>query len=416
MRNFKSKLKQFAANTGGNIGIMLALSAIPMIAGVGAALDFGHYLNVNTELAAALDAASLAGATASGTDAQKIKIANDVFDQNFKTVSGGLKATTAFTINNGVFNGEVTAPMPMMLMGLMGVPSLDAVARNQVGLPAAKKAEVALVLDYSGSMGDVAGSQVKYKAMGKAATKLIDDLTVNNPSKVKFSLVPFSQHVYVSLPAQYVKGGGSGTWTSCTQDRLYPYNLSDAAPNAADDTTKWGQPNVVHPWKSSCADYASKSLVVRPLTNDFSGLKTQIAAMTPYQNTHIPLGVEFGYQTLSPNGAFTGAAQYSDKTTSKFLVLLTDGTQTEPAWGPSGMRTVVQGDTNLENLCSNVKASGITVVTIAYDLSDSTQRQRLQNCASDPATDFFVANTDADVAKAFQAITNAVQQTVYLSK
>ena len=119
---------------------------------------------------------------------------------------------------------------------------------------------------------------------------------------------------------------------------------------------------------------------------------------------------------LSPTGAFSGAAPYSDKQTKKFMVLLTDGMQTEPAFGPGGSRTVANGDTNLEQLCSNIKANGITIVTIAYDLSDSTQQKRLKNCASDPAKDFFVANSGADVSAAFDAITQQVNQVVYLSK
>ena len=98
------------------------------------------------------------------------------------------------------------------------------------------------------------------------------------------------------------------------------------------------------------------------------------------------------------------------------MVLLTDGTQTEPAFGPGGSRTVSQGDTNLELLCSNIKANGITIITIAYDLDDGSQQQRLKNCASDPAKDFFVANSGADVSAAFDAITTEVNQVVYLSK
>lgn len=419
MVKFLDQAKGFAGNARGNVAVLFALSAIPVFAAVGAGVDFSRYVAIETQLNAALDAASLAAATApaASSDVQRQDIAKKAFDAN---MAGGaatdLSTTSSFTIKNGVVTGEAHADMATMLLNIVGLTNFDVVARNEVALPSAKKAEVAFVLDYSGSMADPAGGQIKYQAMGQAATKLIHTLSTQAPGKVKYALVPFSQAVYVTLPSGYVKGASGTSWTGCTQDRQYPYNLTDTAPDVGNDASKWGQPMVAHPWKSSCSDYANQHLVVRPLTTDYAGLKAQIASMTPYQNTHIALGAEFGYQILSPNGAFTGATAYGDKTTSKFMVILTDGMQTEPAFGPGGSRTVAQGDSNLESICANAKASGITIVTLAYDLYDTSQRKRLQNCASDPIADFFVVNSGKDVAAAFEAITAAINQTVYLSK
>jgi Flp pilus assembly protein TadG len=417
MKKLSTAWKNYAKSTKGNVALMLALASVPVFAAAGAALDFGRYVAVESELSAALDSASLAAAAASGkTDAERQAIAVNAFNAN---IQGGaatdLTTKASFTIQNGTVTGEAHANMTTALMNIVGVNNMDVVARNAVGVPDSGKAEIAFVLDYSGSMADQAGGQVKYIAMGQAANKLIDSVS-KDPTKVKIGLVPFSQHVYGTLQSQYVKGASGSTWTGCTQDQMYPYNLSGDAPNPGIDASKWGQPMVAHPWKWSCADYASHNLIMRPLTNDFAGLKAQISASTPYQNTHIALGAEFGYQMLSPTGAFSGAAAYSDKQTKKFMVLLTDGMQTEPAFGPGGSRTVSQGDTNLELLCSNIKANGITIITIAYDLNDGSQQQRLKNCASDPAKDFFVANSGADVSAAFDAITQEVNQVVYLSK
>jgi hypothetical protein len=52
--------------------------------------------------------------------------------------------------------------------------------------------------------------------------------------------------------------------------------------------------------------------------------------------------------------------------------------QTEPAFGSGSTRTVAQGEANLEALCTNVKAKGITVITIAYDLDDNATTKRLK--------------------------------------
>ena len=84
---------------------------------------------------------------------------------------------------------------------------------------------------------------------------------------------------------------------------------------------------------------------------------------------------------------------YDDEETQKFMVVLTDGAQTEPAFGPGSTRTVAQGESNLEALCTNAKAKGITMITIAYDLDDNATANRLKNCATDPDKNFFVATT-----------------------
>ena len=55
---------------------------------------------------------------------------------------------------------------------------------------------------------------------------------------------------------------------------------------------------------SGCSGYVSNNLVMKPLTNDFAGLKSRLDMMTPYAWTHIALGVEFGFHMLSDNAPF----------------------------------------------------------------------------------------------------------------
>jgi hypothetical protein len=252
--------------------------------------------------------------------------------------------------------------------------------------------------------------------MRNAAKDLISDLEAANPEKVKFGLVPFSHHVYGTLPNSYILGAtGSGNWTGCTQDRKYPYNLTDATPTSA-NASKWGQAQAPVHISSGCSGYVSNNLVMKPLTNDFSGLKSQLDIMTPYAWTHIAVGVEFGFHMLSENDTLGDAADYDDDETMKFMVVLTDGAQTEPAFGSGSTRTVAQGESNLEALCTNAKAKGITVITIAYDLDDNATTQRLKNCATNPNTNFFVATDAAAVASAFTNIKTIITAEVFISK
>jgi hypothetical protein len=138
--------------------------------------------------------------------------------------------------------------------------------------------------------------------------------------------------------------------------------------------------------------------------------------MQPYAWTHIALGFEFGWHLLAPDAPFGGTAAYDDDKTMKVLVLLTDGRQTEPAFGPGTTRNVAQGEDNLASLCANAKDKGVTVITVAFDLKDAATRNRLRNCASDPDKYFFIAEDDAELASAFDQIRAALKTAIYISK
>ena len=413
-----TKFKRFSANTKGTIAVTYALSLVPILAAAGAAIDFARYSSMQTQMQGALDASTLAAAAAKDkTAAQRIQIGKDSFASNMATgFASNYTSTIVFTVNDTTVQATATAKLPTTILAAAGINEFDVNTNSDVKIPEIKKAEIALVLDYSGSMGDVAGSEVKYVAMRQAAIKLIDDITKDNADKVKFALVPFSHNVYTTLPKSNVLGQtGGGNWTGCTQDRKYPYNLTDATPTSTAGA-KWGQADAPDHAAWGCNGYIARDLKIRALTNNFTAVKSQLNTMYPYAYTHVALGVEFGYHVLSPNAPYSEAVSYTDTGTVKYMVVLTDGAQTEPAFGPGTTRTVAQGNSNLEALCTNAKASGITMITVAFDLDDNSQTQRLKNCSTNSATDFYAANTSSDVAMAFQTITNAITATAFLSK
>jgi Flp pilus assembly protein TadG len=401
-----SKLQRFVKNFGscqkGSIAVMYAISAIPIFVAAGSAIDYMRYLANVTELQAALDSAALAEAT---------------FVRNLEGGDlAGAAIVRSFDIQDDTVIAAADMEMATSLMQFASIKAMKLSVGAEVAVPGNKNAEIALVLDYSGSMNDSIAGGVKYVAMREAAKNLISDLQAANPDKVTFALVPFSHHVYGTFDKSYILGqSGSGTWIGCTQDRKYPYNLTDATPTA-DNNTKWGHPQAPVHISSGCGAYPSQHLIMKPLTNDFSGLQSQLDIMTPYAWTNISLGVEFGFHMLSENAPFEEGVSYDDEETQKFMVVLTDGAQTEPAFGPGSTRTVAQGEANLETLCTNAKAKGITMITIAYDLDDNATTTRLKNCASDPVKNFFVATNAAAVAGAFESIKTLITAQVFVSK
>ena len=411
---------RFRRDMAGSVGLMFALAAVPVFLAAGVAVDYARAAQVKARVQAAVDAGALAAsASRSLSESARKELALNTFEQNFGVESmAELGVAPSVDIVNGNVSMSASFDYPTSFMRIAGIDSMDLGASVSVAIPEEKGAEIALVLDYSQSMTDKAGSKVKYIAMREAASKLVDDLTEKGTNdKVKFGLVPFSHHVYASLPGDYVVGQKAGTtWTGCTQDRKYPYNQTDATPDPKNDDTKWGQPQAPEHVKYGCSSYAPNNLVVKPVGTDVAGVKKQLADMKPYMYTHIALGFEFGWHLLSPNAPFTGVAPYGDSKTAKVIVLLTDGEQTEPGFGSGGKRNVASAEKNLEQLCENAKGKGVRVITVAFNLDDTATRKRLQACASDPDKDFFVADDNKDLAQAFDTIKGQLAAAIHITK
>ena len=252
---------RFRNETRGTVALTFALAALPLFFGVGVAVDFIQASTMQSKLQSSLDAAALAAASSPSLSAVKrLDLAQAVFEKNWNDRAGDrrqIKVTPMFQIINGGVVASAEVEMPTAFMRIAGVNSMDLGSDVNVSIPSGKKAEVALVLDYSYSMTEVSGGKVKYVAMREAAQKLVTDLAAGGKDRVKIGLVPFSQQVYVTLPKAYVKGeAGAGTWTSCTLDRKYPYNITDATPIDGINDSKWNQAPSPRPGaKTDCSPY-----------------------------------------------------------------------------------------------------------------------------------------------------------------
>ena len=417
-----SKLQRFVKNFGncqkGSIAVFYAISAIPIFVAAGSAVDYIRYLANVTELQAALDSAALAAAsTPEASDAERLALAEATFVRNLEGGDlAGSAIVRSFDIQDETVVAAADMDMATSLMQFANIDSMKLSVGSEISVPENKNAEIALVLDYSGSMSESIAGGVKYVAMKNAAKDLINDLEAANPDKVEFALVPFSHHVYGTFRKSDILGqSGVGTWTGCSQDRKYPFNLTDDEPTS-DNDSKWGQAQAPVHISSGCSGYSSNNLLMVPLTDDFAYLRSRLDMMTTYAWTHIAVGVEFGLQMLSDSETFAGGVSYDDEETQKFMVVLTDGAQTEPAFGPGSTRTVAQGESNLEALCGYAKTKGITMITIAYDLDDNDTVDRLRECATDPDKNFFVATSAAAVAGAFDNIKTLITAQVFVSK
>jgi Flp pilus assembly protein TadG len=408
----------------GNTAMIFGLAVIPLLALGGGAVDFAQRARVRGELQSAADTAALAasrmvqsGQMARDTDWEALKAKAEASATKFLLASIkvlGTHGTPDFNVD--VTDEGVTIDahydMKTSFLGVIGMNTLPANALAEVHLPEPILVEMAMVLDFSGSMV----TNDKFIRMRNAAMSFINKVKQDRADRTKIGIVPFSKYVYASVPGAMIRGTNAGQaatmMNACLTNRDYPYSTTDQTPSSTIDPSRWPQ---VDPADPDCQAYAAKDLRVRDLTDDFPGLVSAIAGMQPQNLTNISLGTEIGWQLLSPNAPFETARDYSDGNLQKIMIVLTDGMQTVAAEGPDGTTSVAAANQTTAELCTNIKATGIRVFTIAYDVDDTAVYSLLSGCASSPG-DYHEVHDASDIGEVFDDIYAQINESAWLSK
>lgn len=115
------RLGEFRRREDGQVAVMFALTIIPIIGAVGAAVDYTRGTQVRTSLLKALDAAVLAAAIDS--TANWNEAATSAFSGNLK-VTGTTVSAPTFSFEKGIYTGTVTATTDTDFIKLAGVSTL----------------------------------------------------------------------------------------------------------------------------------------------------------------------------------------------------------------------------------------------------------------------------------------------------
>lgn len=195
----RQPLGRFGRDQRGGVVVILALSLLPMIGLTGAAVDYSLASARKAKLQAAVDAVAIALApmTLDSSDDQLLSQARKVFVSVMPdadptllriTVSGNRTELTAEASSDydprfGSFFGKAKIPV-------------DAKAMSRVS---DTTYEIALVLDNSTSMANMAGGRSKVDAAKEAASGLVDTVfaTPAMASRTKIAVVPYTSSVHV---------------------------------------------------------------------------------------------------------------------------------------------------------------------------------------------------------------------------
>ncbi|NIY71096.1 hypothetical protein HCZ30_01450 [Marivivens donghaensis] len=334
---------------------------------------------------------------------------------------------------------------------LMQVPSL-ARAQERVA-----QVEISLVLDISGSMA----LNNRLPRLKSAATDFVNTvLEDGNGDLVSVSLVPYSEQVNIGPYLSY------GLNRNQVHDFSYCWEFPDSQFRETYIRSDYQYQQMQHfQWNFDGRNNDRTNTVcprydyewVQPWSNNRSDLINQINRLQPRAGTAIYLGMKWGTALLDPSlrwlenvfidhglvdSAFRNRPNnYDDEETLKFVVLMTDGensnTQRIQSWAYDGeseyahwndynfnyyLRRYVdqrywqyyyyekytQSDGNrlLSDMCDAAKDAGIVVWTIGFEVDTYNGNQVMSDCASTPNHFFDVDGVS--ISDAFHAIATQI--------
>jgi Flp pilus assembly protein TadG len=388
----------FKDHQGGTVPLM-ALALIPIMGGIGAAIDYSRAAAVRTSMQSALDATALMlskeaqGAANPALEQKATAYFNAIFKEPKATnvaVHALLTQTAA-----GSFNLKVsgTASVSTVFSQVLGQSLFDVGATSEV-LWGMKKLNLALALDNTGSMA----SSAKMTELKKAAKSLLTTLKTAEkvPGDIKVSIVPFAVDVNVGAGnvgaswidwAHWDEQNGScssrdydtyaecvdarktwtpknrSNWNGCVKDR----DQNDDVLNTATGST------AATKYRAHQASACPAAMM--PLSSDWTALNNKIDAMTPTGNTNVTIGMQMAWQTLTNSEPFNAPAAAADL--DKVIILLTDGQNTQNRWSSSTSSI----DARTERVCANIKLANVKLYTVRVIDGNATL---LKNCASKP--------------------------------
>jgi hypothetical protein len=195
------------------------------------------------------------------------------------------------------------------------------------------------------------------------------------------------------------------TWTGCVVDRNQSNDVSDTTPTT-DIVTKF-------PTRQCTTAVAS----MMPLSYNWTTLNAKIDQMIADGNTNVTMGLAWGFHALSPTTPLTEGVAYGTANMTKYMIILTDGTNTENRWEntdggtPSSAETAAI-DARTALACTNIKAAGIKIYAVRVIDGNATL---LRNCATDAATMYFDVQDASQLTAVFSAIASVIAN-LHLSK
>lgn len=180
----------------GNIALMTALLAVPVIGLMGAAVDFARYTSLRMEMESAVQASVLAAASLSqsgNTDTVVAEFLDQIKDSPYVDDIDFEVTRNERYLTSRQISVRASGKIDTLFLRIFDIDELSVVSEASAQ-QSVDNLEVALVLDVSGSMG---GSKIR--DLRDAASNFVDEIfDASDPDTVSMSVVPFAASVNIA--------------------------------------------------------------------------------------------------------------------------------------------------------------------------------------------------------------------------
>lgn len=203
--------------------------------------------------------------------------------------------------------------------------------------------------------------------------------------------------------------------SNCVTERVGANAYTDVAPSTAPVGRNY--PSTSNPCPTSA---------ITPLTSNKTTLKAQVTGLVATGSTAGQIGIGWGWYMISPNFAYlwpsaSQPAAYGTKDLLKVVVIMTDGDFNTPycngviakdAGTGSGATSdhincnATNGDPVAQGLalCSAMKAKGVVVYTVGFDVGKGTTAETLMKGCATSAANVYLPSSGTALKDAFAAI------------
>lgn len=383
----KSKVRRFARDRRGNFGILAALLIPVILAAVATSMDISKLLSDKGRLSSALDAASLATASA--------------------LTNGDITTAQAQDFATRIASGQISSTM----------------SAAQV-----KELKASLVASVT-SQGSGNKKDYTVKVTGKFTSQLLAFSAFHSVGNrtVSGSSTATSQAQTATAISLYlvVDESGSMSWPTETEDTSRPYGCYQYPRDRWDDRVYLSPCYIskIASLKSAAAGLFdqmdaieasdSSNLLVRTGVNSFNDKLQSGSALTwgtaaarkyildrptkPMGGTDMTDAMSDSNSRLNSTDEAKAQAAKGNTTFKKFIVLMTDGENTGASnqWKPAL-------DAETLDTCAKARAAGVTIFTVAY-MAPSNGEALLKSCAGD-ISNYYKASDVKTLTKAFAEI------------
>ena len=367
MRTLFGTLSRFRRNEAGNIAVIFALAAIPIISAMGCAVDYSRATQLRSKLQSAIDAASVgsvaksspgfiaAGSmTSDGPIPVGVTDATNIFNANMSGVPGyTLNSMTPVMTKTGsviTSTAQFSATVPMVFLGVIGKTSVTVTGTSTATTSMPLYIDFYLLLDNSPSMGvgatpaDV--SKMVNNTSDQCAFACHDLNDNNNYYKLAKSLGVTTRIDVLRSATQSLMDTAATTQTYSSQFRMAIYDFGASA-SSAGLRALFALSSSLSAAKSAAGNI---DLMTVNGQNDNNDQDTQFTSLMPAINS-----------TISSPGAGTSSAPL------KYLFFVSDGVADEYNPGSCIKSTTSSGRCQSPinpALCTTIKNRGIKIAVL----------------------------------------------------